>query len=140
VSQIYWDTMLFVYFLEDDARFGDRVAQIWSRMKERNDTLCTASLTLGEILVAPYKRGMADRADQLEAFFAESVDVIPFTVDTARRFARIRASLAVSSPDAVHLACAAQADTDLFLTNDASLIGKVIPGIQFIAGLNTDLL
>jgi predicted nucleic acid-binding protein len=140
VSRIYWDTMLFVYFLEDHPRFGDRVAQIWSRMKERKDELCTASLTLGEILVAPYKRGMTDRAVQLEAFFADSVDVIPFTVDTARRFARIRASLAVSSPDAVHLACAAQADTDLFLTNDVSLIGKVIPGIQFIAGLNTDLL
>jgi len=38
------------------------------------------------------------------------------------------------------LACAAVAGTDLFLTNDEKLIGKVIPGIQFIAGLDSNIL
>lgn len=140
MSRIYWDTMLFVYFLEDHPQYGDRVAQIWSRMRQRNDELCTGSLTLGEILVAPYKKGQSEQAEQVEAFFAESVATIPFTADAARRYARIRATLSVRSPDAIHLACAAQANTDLFLTNDASLIGKAIAGIQFITGLNTDLL
>jgi predicted nucleic acid-binding protein len=42
--------------------------------------------------------------------------------------------------DAIHLASAAQAGTELFLTNDKNLIGKVVPGIHFIASLDTRLL
>jgi predicted nucleic acid-binding protein len=41
--------------------------------------------------------------------------------------------------DAIHLASAAQAGTDLFLTNDKRLIGKVIPGIHFIASIDAQL-
>jgi len=40
----------------------------------------------------------------------------------------------------IHLASAAQAGTDLFLTNDKSLVGKIVPGIQFIAMLDTQIL
>jgi predicted nucleic acid-binding protein len=47
--------------------------------------------------------------------------------------------LGVAPADAIHLACAAQAKTDLFLTNDKRLVGKIIPGIQFIATLDTRL-
>jgi hypothetical protein len=45
----------------------------------------------------------------------------------------------VSPADSIHLACAAQARIDLFLTNDAALVGKVIPGIQFIAGMDSNV-
>jgi predicted nucleic acid-binding protein len=55
-------------------------------------------------------------------------------------YAEIRARLKVSSADAIHLACAAKAGTDLFLTSDSDLIGQIVPGIQFIAGLDTDIL
>jgi hypothetical protein len=40
----------------------------------------------------------------------------------------------------VHLACAASAETDLFLTNDKNLVGKIIPGIQFIAGIDSNII
>ena len=40
----------------------------------------------------------------------------------------------------IHLACAATAGTDLFLTNDHKLVGKIVPGIQFIAGLESNIL
>lgn len=66
-------------------------------------------------------------------------EVVRFTADTADHYARIRGSLKIASPDAIHLACAASAGTDLFLTNDKNLLGKIIPGIQFIASLETNL-
>jgi uncharacterized protein len=66
--------------------------------------------------------------------------VIPFTSETADLYGQIRGSLRISSADAIHLACAASAGTDLFLTKDRSLVGKVIPGIQFIAGLDSNIL
>jgi predicted nucleic acid-binding protein len=54
-------------------------------------------------------------------------------------YASIRATHTVSPADAIHLAAAAQAKVDLFLTNDRKLVGKVIPGVQFVAGLDVNL-
>lgn len=67
-------------------------------------------------------------------------EVIPFTLEMADHYAEIRAMKGMPTADAIHLASAAQAHTDLFLTNDPNLIGRVIPGIQFIAGMDTNLL
>jgi predicted nucleic acid-binding protein len=140
MSRIYWDTMLFVYWLEDHPRYAKRVRHILSKMKERRDQLCTSSFTVGEILVGPYKMGASETTRQIrEVFKAPFVEVIPYTIETADLYAGIRAQHGVSPADSIHLACAAQARIDLFLTNDAALVGKVIPGIQFIAGLDSNL-
>jgi uncharacterized protein len=140
MSRVYWDTMVFVYWLEDHPVYAKRVRHILSKMEERQDRLCTSSFTAGEILVGPYKLKAPVAAKQIrDAFESQFVEVLPFTLATADLYARIRAQHAVSPPDAIHLACAAEAKTDLFLTNDAALPGKVIPGIHFIAGLNTNL-
>jgi len=140
MSRIYWDTMLFVYWLEDHPRYAKRVRHILSKMKERQDQLCTSSFTVGEILVGPYKMGASETTRQIrEVFRAPFVEVIPYTIETADLYAGIRAQHGVSPADSIHLACAAQARIDLFLINDAALVGKVIPGIQFIAGLDSNL-
>jgi len=141
MSRIYWDTMLFIYWLEDHPRYGDRVQQIFERMSRRQDQLCTSTFAVGETLVGFHKRGAMEAAARVRNFFQQdSVEVIPYTLETADLYANIHAAMGVSSSDAIHLACAAQARTDLFLTNDKDLIGKAIPGIQFIAGLDTNII
>ncbi len=142
MSRVYWDTMLFIYWLEENPQFGKRVDAIWSRMQERNDQLITGGLALGEVFAGAYKRGASkERIQEVKAALEESVsEVIAFTAETADVFGRIKGSLKIPSADAIHLACAASAGTDLFLTNDRNLVGKVIPGIQFIAGLDSNIL
>ncbi len=142
MSRIYWDSMLFIYWLEGNPQFGKKVDAIWTRMQERNDQLVTAALTFGEVLAGAYRRGAnRERVQKVRAELDTAVsEVLPFTSDDADLFGRIRGTLRVSSADAIHLACAASAGTDLFLTNDQKLIGKVIPGIQFIAGLDSNIL
>lgn len=142
MSRIYWDSMVFIYWLEENPQFGKRVDAIWSRMRVRNDQLITAALTFGEVFAGAYRRGAnQERVLRLRAELEIAVsEVLPFTAEGADLFGRIRGSLRVSSADAIHLACAACAGTDLFLTNDKNLIGKVIPGIQFIAGLDSNIL
>jgi predicted nucleic acid-binding protein len=141
MSRIYWDTMLFVYWLEDQPHYAKRVRQLLSKMQERQDQLCTSSFAVGEVLVGPYKVGATDTARKIrEVFRAPFVEVIPYALETADLYANIRATQGVSPADAIHLACAAQAGIDLFLTNDTALVGKVIPGIQFIAGLDSNVL
>jgi len=141
MSRVYWDSMMFIYWLEDNPRFAKRVAGIRARMQERCDALITSAFTLGEVLAGAYRKGAGQAADEVRRVLLSHLsEVVPFTAETADHYARIRAMSGITSPDAIHLACAAQAGTDLFLTNDSSLVGKVIPGIQFIDSLDTHLL
>ena len=142
MSRIYWDTMLFIYWLEGNPQFGKRVDTIFTRMQARNDQLITGALALGEILAGAHKRGAdAERIRKTKLAFEAAVSaVIPFTTETADVYGRIKGSLNIPSADAIHLACAASAGTDLFLTNDKNLVGRIIPGIQFIAALDSDII
>jgi predicted nucleic acid-binding protein len=140
MSRIYWDTMLFVYWLEDHPQHASRVQEIFETMEQRGDTLCTSAFTLGELLVGPRKQNASDLAAQIGAFLrSPAVQLMPFTEETAERYASIRAAHRITPADAIHLASAAENRTDLFLTNDQRLRGLSIPGIHFIAGMRVDL-
>ena len=136
MSRIYWDSMLFVYFLEGHSQFGPRVRQIHQEMIRRGDLLCTSIFTVGEMLTGPEKTKAFARVKETREYFqSNEVEVIPFTFQTAEMYAKIRAANSVLPADAIHLASAAQARVDLFLTNDHGLQRLQIPGIQFISGL-----
>ena len=138
MSRIYWDTMLFIYLLEDNPHFAKRVDAIRLRMQERSDQLLTAAFTFGEVLAGVYRLGNAGLADKTRNALKGVVSqIVPFDLAAADRYAQIRGSQGLPAPDAIHLACAAEAHTDLFLTNDKRLVGKFVPGIQFIASLDT---
>jgi predicted nucleic acid-binding protein len=66
--------------------------------------------------------------------------MIDFDAKAADQYARICADRGIARADAMHLACAAAANVDLFLTNDHRLHDKIIPGIQFIGGLDVNVL
>ncbi len=141
MSRIYWDSMLFIYWLEDHPEFAERVEAIHSRMKQRQDHLITGAFTFGEVLAGTYRKRSPEIANEFRRLLRAIVtEVVPFTLETADHYARIRGILNVTPADAIHLATAAQTGADLFLTNDKSLVGKIIPGIQFIASLDAPLL
>ena len=141
MSRIYWDSMLFVYWLEDNPQFAKRVGAIYSRMKERGDELITSAFTFGEVLAGAHRAGAVRAADSSRRLLLRVIsEVVSFNLETSEYYAGIRGTQGVAPADAIHLACAAQAKTDLFLTNDKRLIGKLIQGIQFIDTLETQLL
>ena len=133
--------MLFIYWLEDHPQFAARVDAIYSRMKQRRDQLITGAFTFGEVLAGVYRKGHEHRAEQVRRQLQGIVaEVLPFTIETADHYARIRGTLGLPPADAIHLASAAQGDTDVFLTNDKRLVGKFVPGIQFVASLDDNVL
>ena len=135
MSRIFWDTNLFVYLLEGQAR-ARQVAELRQRMIEREDELLTSALTLGEVLVKPVETGDQALRRRYEHAITTGATVVPFDIEAAPRFAEIRGDRSIRAPDALQLACAAAAGTDLFITNDNRLIRKNIPGIQFIQHLD----
>jgi len=109
-------------------------------MQARGDSLCTRVFTLGELLTGPYKRGATELAAQIrEVLQPPTVQLLPFAADAADLYARIRSNTQVRPADAIHLASAAQARVNLFLTNDLQLPKLAIPGIDFIAGMDVAL-
>jgi predicted nucleic acid-binding protein len=141
MSRIYWDTKLFVYWMEGNPEYARRIHELRGSMERRRDLLCTSALALGELLVKPNKVKNTELVSAIRDFFQSSeVEVLPFDIETAEIYSDIRAEHNVSPADAIHLASAAQARVDLFLTNDRRLSRLTIPGIHFIAGLDTNLL
>lgn len=135
MSRVFWDTNLFVYLLEGNSDLTELVIALRNRMIERQDELLTSAMTLGEVLVRPKEVGNEDLVELYEMNIRSGATVLPFDERTARVFAEIRTDRTIRAPDAIQLACASIADTDLFITNDIRLSRKNIHGIRFIQSL-----
>jgi predicted nucleic acid-binding protein len=109
---------------------------LWERMLERNDELCTSTLTLGEVLVKPMEEGNESLCLRYEEVLSQTTRLLTFDRETARRYAQIRRNRSIRPPDAIQLACAAHIGVDLFITNDDRLNRLSIPGIQFLVSLD----
>ena len=141
MSRVFWDSMLFNYLLDDHPLYVARVRQILQRSIKRRDSLFTSYLVLGEVMTGaerspdPHTR-LAVR-EALEKF---GFSFLAFDAGAVAPFSRLRAQTKVKVADAIHLACAASAGIDLFLTGDKDLLKLDVPGIHFIADFNSSIL
>ncbi len=137
MSRVYWDSMLFVYLLEENPAFGVKVIRLHEAMTRRGDTLCTSVFTLGEVLTGPRKMKDAKGIQGIKEFFSgKEVEILPFNIETADRYSAIRAENKISQADAIHVATASSAGVELFVTNDTHLRSLLIPGIKFFSDLD----
>jgi len=135
MSRIFWDTNLFIYLFESSGALSKQVASLRSRMLVRGDQLLTSAMTLGEVLVKPVQRGDSKTADYYRNLITTTSVLLPFEEKAALVYARLRGDPSLRPPDAIQLSCAASVGVDLFITNDAHLHFRQIPGIQFIIPL-----
>jgi predicted nucleic acid-binding protein len=135
MSDIFWDTNLFIYLLERQDQLWQRTIDVHRRMLERGDRLHTSALTLAEVLVRPVQQGDVALQSRFEELLRSTAVVHDFGPAAARRYAAIRAAGSIRPPDAIQLACAAEAGVDLFITNDDRLSRRNVPGIAFITSL-----
>jgi predicted nucleic acid-binding protein len=136
MARVFWDTNLFIYLFENNAEWSPRVVELRRGMRARGDELLTSWLTVGEALTKPKEVGNAIlEKSYMNFFLSGSVELIPFEAEAAKRYAEIRSCERVRPADAVQLACAAAARTDLFVTNDTRLSGLVVSGVTFITGI-----
>ena len=136
MSRIFWDTNLFVYLIEDRGERAEQVVALRRWMIEREDELLTSAFTLGEVLAKPMETGDEALRRRYEHAIGAGATVLPFDDRAAPVFAEIRRDRSIRAPDAIQLACAAAANTDLFVTNDDRLSRKHVRGIQFVQSLD----
>jgi predicted nucleic acid-binding protein len=141
MSRIFWDAMMFIYLLEGHPKFGPHVIRKLERSHERGDVLMTSCLALGEVMAGG--AGNIAEAEKVRAKIVEmGFSFLPFDGSCAATFAKLRSGTRLKAPDAIHLACAAAAGVDMYLTGDAQLLkrGLHVPGIQFIADFTLPVL
>lgn len=134
MSRVFWDAMLFVYLLEDHPEYAETVRSLLAASRRRSDTLLTSHLSLAEALVGT-PQGSGQALILRNAILGMGFTFVSFDQDAVEPFRMLRTDYRLKQPDAMHLACAAAANTDMFLTNDTELLKKKlrIPGVQFIA-------
>jgi predicted nucleic acid-binding protein len=135
MSRIFWDTNLFIYLWEDYGALSQAVEDLREKMLRRGDQLLTSTLTLAEILVKPTTSGNSELCRKYEEAISSAAQLIPLDTKVAKIYAAIRRDRTLKAPDVLQLASAASAAADLFVTNDARLQDKHVPGIQFIVPL-----
>ena len=140
MSRVYWDSNLFIYLHEDHPEFGPRVRRIYEEMIARNDTLCTSVFTVGEVLTLPLKfKDEAATGAIRDSMLSGEVELLPFTLATAQRYAQIRALCSIKPADAIHLATAIEAKVNLLVTNDHRFRQFKVPEMPLAIGLDGKL-
>lgn len=135
MRKVFFDTNLFIYMFEGLEPIRTRMLEIRKRMLDRGDHIVTSAMTLGEVLVKPTKLGQTSLIEQYDRAIRSTSVVVSFEPAVAWRYASLRATHTLRSPDAIQLACAAHVGVDLFITNDLKLHKLDVPGIGFIAPL-----
>jgi predicted nucleic acid-binding protein len=133
--------MLFIYLLEGHREFSKRVQYLLQRSYERGDSLFTSHLAVGEILAgAEMSSDPQKKVTMRQTIDDMGFSCLPFDRGAVDPFSTLRAKSKIKVADAIHIACAASAGIDLFLTGDRQLSGLNVPGVQFIVEFNTQVL
>ena len=117
------DTPVFIYFLENNSRYGE-LAQITIKGIEKGKWQgVTTTITLMEITVRPWQLGLEATAREYEAVLVHFPNLSVMDVDrnVARAAAQLRAKYNVSPPDALQVAASLSFGAKAFLTNDKRL-------------------
>jgi uncharacterized protein len=141
VSRVFWDTMLLIYLLEGDPAFRPRAEALLARSRRRGDGLFTSCLAVGEVMAGVQRFERPLKAAAVREILEEiGFSLLPFDAGAMRPFSFLRGREKLKIADAAHLACAASAGIDLYLTGDTRLFKLDVPGIQFIADFNSSIL
>jgi len=111
------DTGYFIHQVNGHAR----ALQLWRELEAGQHIFIVSTLTLNELLVYSYKRGIhQERAKQWLSLLQETnrIEVVPVSIPIALRSAPYRYSLGLSTIDAIILATFVEAGCQFMITAD----------------------
>ena len=132
ISKLAIDTSPFIYWVEKDKRYVDRVRAIFTKIAAGAIQSFTSTVTLTEVLTFPLKTGDTSvvNAFRNTLIYSGEVSLIPISSAIAERAAELRARYNLKTPDALQVAVAVHQQCDAFLTNDLGL--KRVTEVQIL--------
>lgn len=117
--RIYVDSSPIIYAVERVAPYDQSVNR---RLSAAGVSIVSSELARMECLILPLRSGNSTLAKSFETWFdLQTAELVAFTAAVFRRAAEIRALHNFRTPDALHLAAAAESGCAAFLTNDTRL-------------------
>lgn len=119
-GRIYLDTNVLIYFVEGNDSFSAVLRDVFQAIDNRSLVAVTSELTLAEVLVKPLAEAKTAIASIYRTLLSGEGPIRMLTVDRSVLLAaaELRARLGGRLFDAIHVASAAQAACDVFLTQD----------------------
>lgn len=126
------DTAIFIYFIEEDARFLPLVKPVFESIDSGRLLGVTSALTLLEVLVIPYRTANLGLAERYEALLTRSRGLRLLDMDRPllKGAAQLRAAFKLKPPDALQASAALRTGCRTFLTNDRRI--PTIPNLAVI--------
>ena len=134
-GNVYLDANGFIYSIERIDPYRSVLDTLWQTVSTRQITVVTSALTLLEVLVKPLQVGDATTATLFRTVLQHTPEVrmLPITQPVLEEAAKLRATLGLRSPDAIHVATALFHSCALMVTNDSAF--RRIPDLP-VAVLN----
>lgn len=132
VGPVGLDTAIFIYFIEEHPRYLSALQAIFARLDAGELRAVTSAVTLGEVLVVPYRVRDFALAERYESLLTRSRGLVFRDLDRQllRAAAQLRASTGMRMPDALQVAAALGGQCSTFLTNDRRV--PSIPGLDIL--------
>jgi len=134
-GNVYLDANGFIYSIERIDPYRSVLDTLWQTVSTRQIRVVTSELTLLEVLVKPLKVGDAFTATLFRTVLLHTPEVrmLPITLPILEEAAKLRATLSLRTPDAIHVATALLHSCALMVTNDSAF--RRIPNLP-VAVLN----
>jgi predicted nucleic acid-binding protein len=126
------DTAVFIYLIEENARYLPLILPLFLAADAGERMLVTSALTLLEVLVIPYRVGDSNLAQQYERLLTRSrgIRVVDISREQLRAAAQLRAVTGIKTPDALQITAALADECKTLVTNDRRL--PKIPGLRVL--------
>ncbi|MCI8940672.1 MAG: type II toxin-antitoxin system VapC family toxin [Dorea sp.] len=121
--RIYIDTSPYIYYLEKNLEYGDRVKEFLMDNYNSGKEFVTSTITIEEYSIIPYRENNIKLLKDFDMLIEDTeTDVIDITKSVAKKAAQIRADYkSFKAMDALQLASAVKNGCGVFLTNDKQL-------------------
>jgi predicted nucleic acid-binding protein len=130
---VYFDTNMFIYFLEGDERYLEKCLPFFQAAQEGSIKAVSGELVIAELLVKPMSANDMIGASKVRTLFDDTgcFQALPHDRNALEFAAHIRATQKLSMIDAIHLATAIRAGCSHIITNDKE-VAKRAKGITAI--------
>lgn len=131
-KRVYLDTNIWIYALEGYPTFIQDLNELFQSIDQGNLSAVTSELSLAEVLVKPFQsQNLTQQATYKQVISSSpNLSVISVSRDILVEAARLRGSVNIKLPDAIHAATALLTQCSTFLTNDQRF-GQV-PGLSVV--------
>lgn len=123
-SRIYFDTNIFIYFLEENTYFSDSVENVFNLCNKYNIEILTSEITITECLIGAHKKKNTELIETYQEFFKDiykSISIIPVKSHILSKVPETASSNHLKLVDSIHVATALLYGCDSFLTNDKGI-------------------